>query len=1153
MHPPPSTPLPKPAPSAEGSLVHSRNFEFLGANRADLAALGGFAEHYAFNDPASSLAKLRLLAERVADLVFDTFRLPKPYQSNLNDLLNEDAFRVRVPAVVQTKLHALRIHGNKAVHANQGTTPTALAMVREAFDIARWVFVTFDGGQAATIEAFMAPKPPADARKLEKDHQRLLAQIAAQEQQMQAILEQLEQTRAEKTAVERSAGELQQLVASGAMAANQLAFDEAATRQRLIDALLVSAHWNVGQKGASTGEVGQEVEIPQPHNKTGTGFADYVLWDDDGKPLAVIEAKRTARDADAGRTQASLYADALEQEFDQRPVIFYTNGFDIYIWDDAQKQTPRRLFGFYSRESLRYLIFQQREKLPLDSIAPKSEIAGRMYQLEAIKRICERFSLGYRKSLIVLATGTGKTRVAVSLCEVLSRARWAKRILFLCDRRELRKQADDVFKEFLPGEPRIHINSTTAGDVTNRIYLATYPAMMQCYEMFDVGFFDLIIADESHRSIYNRYRDLFLYFDTLQVGLTATPVQFIARNTFKLFGCEDGDPTSYFSYQEAIGHIPPYLVPFEVYAHTTEFLRHGIKYNQLSKEQQIQLEADEADAKLIDYGDSEVDRAVFNKDTNRAILRNLMEHGLRNASGSHPGKTIVFARNHNHAALLAEVFDEMYPQYGGQFCRVIDNYDVRAEQLIDDFKNPKHALTIAISVDMLDTGVDVPEVVNLVFAKPVKSYVKFWQMIGRGTRLCPNLYGPDRDKSSFRIFDHWGNFPYFEESYREANPSTSKSLLQKLFESRLQLADTALAAAKADAFDLAIKLMQADIAALPSTTIAVREKWREVCDVQRSAALSMLSAATHSTLLRDIAPLMQWRDTRGWEDAYQLDFLISRMQTELIHKSAVFDNLRDDLIALVAQLPINVNVVRDKLKTIESIRSGEFWKGVAVRTDVSALEAVREELRGIMRHRIIGPAAGRQPRILDITEDIAQIKFARHASRLEGIELAIYRQRVENVLASLFDTNPTLRKIRRGEPVAEPDLLALVSLVLTQHPDVNLASLTEFYPDTAGDMAVAIRTIVGLEPEVVAEHFAKFLAAHPRLSAKQQRFMALLQNHIARFGSISLNKLYEAPFTQVSTNGPDDLFDDATVNELIAILDRFRAGPDSGEQHIENA
>lgn len=1130
------------APSAGGGVLQSRNFEFLRSAHPDLASFSGFAEHYAFNDPQGSLSKLRMVAERVVEFIYITFALPKPFQANLNDLLNEASFRERVPTVVQAKLHALRMHGNKAIHANQGNTHTALAMLREAHDLGRWLHVTFDDGQATSIAGYVTPKPPPDAKKLERDRQRLLAQVAEQEREMQALLEKLEKEKAQQATVQRSEQELQRLVQAGGAAAGQLAFDEATTRTRLIDATLTAAGWKVGEGDQSNDEVGKEIEVVQDHNKSGVGFADYVLWGEDGKPLAVVEAKKTSADADKGRTQAKLYADGLEYQYGQRPVIFYTNGFDIYIWDDAQKQAPRRLFGFYSRESLKHLIFQRGAKLALNSISPKPEIAGRMYQLETIKRICERFTQGHRKALIVLATGTGKTRVAVSLCEVLSRARWAKRILFLCDRRELRKQADDVFKEFLPGEPRIHINVNTAGDVTNRIYLATYPAMMQCYEMFDVGFFDLVIADESHRSIYNRYRDLFVHFDTLQIGLTATPVQFIARNTFKLFGCEDGDPTSYFSYQEAISHTPPYLVPFEVFTHTTEFQRRGIKYGQLSKEQQLKLEEDESDAKSVDYDDSDLDRTVFNKDTNRAVLRNLMENGIQDANQTKPGKTIIFARNHNHAVLLAELFDELYPQYGGQLCRVIDNYDVRAEQLIGDFKDPLSPLVIAISVDMLDTGIDVPEVVNLVFAKPVKSYVKFWQMIGRGTRLRPDIFGAGLDKASFRIFDHWGNFAYFEESYREANPSSSKSLLQKLFESRLQLAEAALTLAKPEAFDVATHLMLSDLATLPENTIAVKEKWRDVRDMQSAGVLAAFSASTRAILARDIAPLMQWREIRGWEEAYHLDYLVARLQTELLKKSAVFNDLRDDLLGAVVQLPINVNAVREKAKTIELVRSGGFWTQLIDRTDVAALESVRQELRGVMRHRITGPKPSVKPRVLDVKEDASKIEFGRRMPRLEGTELVAYRQRVEQVLVGLFETSPTLHKIRRGEAITPAELETLVSLVLTSHPDVNLSWLTEFYPETAGDLVVAIRTIIGLEPEVVAARFAEFFAHHPQLTAKQQRFMALLQNHIAKFGAITLDKLYEAPFTQVSAEGPDGVFDDASVEELIAVIDRFRPG-----------
>ncbi|MEK7528320.1 MAG: DEAD/DEAH box helicase family protein, partial [Patescibacteria group bacterium] len=353
------------------------------------------------------------------------------------------------------------------------------------------------------------------------------------------------------------------------------------------------------------------------------------------------------------------------------------------IWDDSQNYPPRQIQGFYSKDSLQYLVHQRNAKVPLDTLSPRSEIVDRLYQLEAIKRVCERFGNGYRKALLVQATGTGKTRVAIALVDLLIRAGWVKRVLFLCDRKELRKQAKNVFNDFI-NEPLTIVRAGTAKDRTKRIYLSTYPAMMRIFETFDVGFFDLIIADESHRSIYNRYRDLFVYFDCLQLGLTATPVDFIARNTYRLFDCEDKHPSAYYPLERAVEE--EYLVPYEVYTHTTNFLRSGIKYLQLTDEQRQQLEEDGEDPEAFDYEATDVDRQIFNRDTNRAILRNLMENGLREATGQHPGKTIIFARNHKHAILISELFDEMYPQYGGSFCQVIDNYDPRAEQLIDDFK-----------------------------------------------------------------------------------------------------------------------------------------------------------------------------------------------------------------------------------------------------------------------------------------------------------------------------------------------------------------------------------------------------------------------------------------------------------------------------------
>jgi len=417
----------------------------------------------------------------------------------------------------------------------------------------------------------------------------------------------------------------------------------------------------------------------------------------------------------------------------------------------------------------------------------------------------------------------------------------------------------------------------TAKDRDKRIYLATYPAMNKIYQTFDVGFFDLVIADESHRSIYNRYRDMFRYFDCLQVGLTATPVDFISRNTFKMFDCDDQTPTAYYPLDQAVEE--GFLVPYEVYTHTTQFLRKGIKYKDLTAEQKRQLEEDGEDPEDFDYENHQVDKQIFNRDTNRAIIRNLMENGIRDDTGQYPGKTIIFARNHNHAVLLAEVFNELFPQYGGKFCRVIDNYDPRAEQLIDDFKSaPDKDPRIAVSVDMLDTGIDVPEIVNLVFAKPIRSMVKFEQMIGRGTRLCPDLFGNGKHKTHFRIFDHWGNFEFFDKQYKKAEPSISKSLMQQLFEARLNLARTALDQSQPAAFDLVIPLIKEDLERLSEETISVREKWREKRNVSKQEILRRFDPATELTLRKQIAPLMQWADIRGQTAEYRFDLLMVGLQ-----------------------------------------------------------------------------------------------------------------------------------------------------------------------------------------------------------------------------------------------------------------------------------
>jgi type I restriction enzyme R subunit len=495
---------------ARTEIAHmkSQNFEFLRPKRGVLADLAGFAERYAHEDPASSLIKQRSFVEHAVTAIYERYRLRPPFSDNLNDLMGAESFRQSVPEVVQNKLHAVRKAGNHAAHPRRPiTSQLSLECLTQLFDIARWFHVQIDGGDLAAAPSFVPPPPEREGAAKTKDALEKLRLAEAKYESVIAALEQETKKRleAERAATEH-ATELAKLLDEGQKVAGFLHFNEETTRRRLIDQALIAAGWNVGAKGANTEEVRQEVRLSAMPTPSGEGFADYVLYGDNGKPLAVIEAKKTAKEARKGAEQARMYATCLEKETGVRPVIFFTNGIDIFLWDDAQSYPFRKVYGFYSKDSLEYLTHQRVNKKALAAVEANLAIANRMYQLEAIKRVSERFSTNFRKALLVQATGTGKTRVAVSLCDVLMRAGWAKRILFLCDRRELRKQADRVFKEFMPGEPRVIVDSNTSNDRNKRIYLATYPAMMKCFEDFDVGFFDLIIADESHRSIYKKFR-----------------------------------------------------------------------------------------------------------------------------------------------------------------------------------------------------------------------------------------------------------------------------------------------------------------------------------------------------------------------------------------------------------------------------------------------------------------------------------------------------------------------------------------------------------------------------------------------------------------------------------------------------------------------
>jgi type I restriction enzyme R subunit len=1120
--------------------MNSQNFEFLRARRAVLADLGGFAESYAHSDPASSLLKQRSFVEHVVLAIYEKHRLPMPYSDNLNDLMTADPFRAAVPEVVQQKLHTVRKAGNHAAHPRKAIqSDQALDCLYQLFDAARWLHLVIDGGQRADTPSYAPPAPGSATNGKAKE---ALEKLKLAEAKYEAVLAQLDAETKKRLEAEQSAqhsdAELEKIREVGQKAATILQFDEQTTRRRLIDQMLVEAGWDVGSQGASTEEVGQEVQLSSMPTPSGQGYADYVLYGDDGKPLAVIEAKKTAKDAREGAEQARMYATSLDKETGVRPVVFFTNGVDVFLWDDAQGYPYRKIYGLYSKDSLEYLTYQRANKKPLATIEPNIDIANRMYQLEAIKRVTERFTNKFRKALLVQATGTGKTRVAVSLCDVLMRAGWAKRILFLCDRKELRRQADGVFKDYMPDEPRVVVTSETSKDRDKRIYLATYPAMMQCYDTFDVGFFDLVIADESHRSIYKKFRTLFQYFDALAVGLTATPVRFIERNTYELFGCEDRDPTSAYGFEEAIYASPPYLVPFRVRVGETTFRQKGLRYSQMTDAQREELESQSETPESVEYAATALDRTVFNKDSNRFIWRTLMDEGIREGTGSRVGKTIVFARNHRHAVHLAELFTEMYPQYGSTFCRVIDNQEPKAEQLIDDFKDKANELTIAISVDMLDTGIDVPAIVNLVFAKPVKSYVKFWQMIGRGTRPCTGLFGPGRDKTEFLIFDHWSNFWFFDEKFKETEPPKQRSLLQQLFETRIDLASAALDRMEEAVFQAAVDLIVSDVRDTKDVgSIDVRDKRVELERLSERERIAHFDAATKADLLSLAAPLMHWRNVRGHEEAYRFDLLVTRLELELLRggpTASRVQDLRGHVQSEVDLLMKNQNPVKAKAATIKDVQSKAFWETVTV----PKLEQVRRDLRGIMKYQVEAKTPRLDPSVFDVREETTTVSS--YVPKLEGLDLVEYERRVSAVLREKLADDPTLERIRAGKAVRDDELERLAKLVLEVDDRANVKHLAGHAPETRRSLLDVFRSLVGLDPAAVEAAFAAFVHAHPRLSSQQIRFLQVLQNHIAKNGGIEIERLYAPPFTTVHPESLDGVFTDpAEVDALLAILTAF--------------
>lgn len=1102
------------------------NFVFLKDRWPNLAKNGRLAEKYLYSDTNSSLFKMRLFSEELIDLIFVALKLPVPTETTqiakIKLLAQSNTAK---PAVIDL-FHLVRKIGNKAAHTNYNDLNDATECLKHIFKLGCWFYIIVTAERNLLPQEFILPEKPKNKKeyknvidielyrkeieKLKKSHE---AQIKELKKQMQIAPPSPEKT---EKAIETIT--------------NELGMTEDETRKKLIDFMLKDSGWNVGNSEL----VKLEHIVPDPTNKSGKGKADYVLFDKKGKPVAVIEAKKTSRDAVVGRHQAKVYADGLEQMYKVRPVIYYTNGHEIFMWDDGYSE-PRQVWGFYTLDDLEYLQFQHTNKRALSSIELDANIAGRAYQIEGIKRVYEKFESGKRNALMVMATGTGKTRTVISLTKGMMQANWVKRVLFLADRDELVKQAKEQknsFKVFMQEVPSTRITSTNSDVREVNLYFSTYQTMINHYDKYSIGFFDLVICDESHRSIYNTYRDILEYFDAYLIGLTATPVDFINRNTFNLFKCTDGDPTFYYSFDEACDHVPPYLFRPKKIDATSDFLRRGIKWTNLSEEQRRQLEEDGYDENQIEFDKEQLEEFVTNEDTNRFILENLMNSGTK--VGETVGKSIIFAKNIRHAKLLLELFDEMYPQYKGKLAAVIHSEIEKKGDLLNDFKEADRP-RIAISVDMLDTGVDVPEIVNLVFAKPIYSKVKFLQMIGRGTRLCPDLFGKGKDKKNFIIFDHWKNFEFFDEKPDGVIPAITKTSMQIRFERRIELLK--IFTEKNDIHKKAemIKFIREDISDLPAKSVAVRKQWRALEWLKLDQNWVVINQILLDKLQKEIAPLMQWIDSEGSRIAIWFDNYMYKMQIYKLREDIKLTNHIEDTIYELSRLRLNLNHFNGLKDYIVNLMNVNTWH----RSTYEDVEQVRVKLRHLMKYRTENPD-GTYIR-LNIKDSNYIVKEIHEDYSTASSNMEPYEDRVKKALENELNMQLVIYKIRKGEILTNSDINNVYDIFNSGRVEFTLDELAERTHVKKEDLVGVLRRFVGVDVDELDKRFEKFVKTHTKqLSATQIKIVEMIKNDIIKNKGISFAALYAPPYTNINHDGFDGIFKGKISEEVIELIKPYK-------------
>ena len=891
----------------------------------------------------------------------------------------------------------------------------------------------------------------------------------------------------------------------------QQGISEAETRRAYIDVYLEEAGWDVLEIEGTMlpGKACVEIKVEGMPNNTGEGFCDYVLYGRDLKPLAVIEAKKTTVGPEKGRQQVKLYGECLEKKYGYTPILYYTNGYQIWCIDGFYPS--RQIRAFHTLEELERLM-QKRERKSLKGIDLQinRDIAGRDYQITAVTKICEKLSDKKRAGLLVMATGTGKTRTVISLVDVLARQNWITNVLFLADRTSLVKQAHDSFQEHLPDYPRSVISdSALKGSPNARISFSTYQTMINkidgAEKEFTAGRFDLVVVDEAHRSIFNKYGAIFKYFDALLVGLTATPRGEVDKNTYSLFQCESDVPD--FDYSMEQGFKDDVLKPYRVVSRTSQVLSRGITYRECSDEERKQLDEAFNDEPPDEIAASRIFNTVYNQDTVDKVIDEVIERGLKVDGGETIGKTIIFAYNHRHADLIVKRIKERYP-HDDDWCQLVDNYVNYADTLVEKFKHdPK--FRIAVSVDMLDTGIDVPEILNLVFFKPVRSRIKFIQMIGRGTRPCKNVFAPGKDKTEFRIFDYCDNFKFFGQQKPETEAAKTLSISQQAFAARvgilfeLQKAQNRQFQFNKDYHAELQKELQGQVLKLKdeahSCRIQVREMMPHIDRFCASESWQCISEVQMAEINRYVAPLV---DGGEGDDirTKMYDLRMLRIQLAILVNGGLTKKVMKDVEAVVAMAKIlmtkySIPEVEAKSEDIEALADELFWK----EPTLEAVEKWRRKLRDIMKY---ASGDGERAVFVDI-EDVIK-----PGDPIDiGIEFRTYRQKVIDYLRENWSL-PVVEKIQKLEPLTNDDMAELEDILWHK-----LGSKTDYDgEDYPGSLAGFVRSLVGLDQEAVNEKFGQYLTGTV-FNSSQQEFIKMVINYVRENGEITRNDLVNSyPF-----------------------------------------